>query len=260
MISTMNSGKLYFATTLGKFTRIEVGPINTLFTPGLSNWTGWVQYDNMVIWTGNTDTVKLIGDGTIRELDKIVFVIEKQEVPGIPASVTTAPADKGLTYNGAAQELVTAGVAKGGTMQYRLGTDGEWDEAIPTGTNAGEYAIYYRVVADTNHVDSEIAGPMVVSIAKAPLTVTAEDKVVVLGDEAPIYTATFDEWLGGDDESVLTGSLSFACAYSAGNQPGANAITPSGVEAELFAHLPTRFADCQGCFSPTYRRNIQHQW
>ena len=235
LISTMNSGKLYFATTLGKFTRIEVGPINTLFTPGLSNWTGWVQYDNMVIWTGNADTVKLIGDGTIREFDKIVFVIENQEVPGIPASVTTAPADKGLTYNGAAQELVTAGVAKGGTMQYRLGTDGEWDEAIPTGTDAGEYAIYYRVVADTNHIDSEIAGPMVVSIAKAPLTVTAEDKVVVLGDEAPVYTATFDEWLGGDDESVLTGSLSFACAYSAGNQPGAYAITPSGVEAANYS-------------------------
>ena len=36
--------------------------------------------------------------------------------------VTKAPEAKTLTYNGSAQELVTAGTATGGTMQYALGT------------------------------------------------------------------------------------------------------------------------------------------
>ena len=57
----------------------------------------------------------------------------------------TAPTAKSLTYNGQAQELVTAGEADGGTMYYALGenaTTAPTDEnlyttSIPTATDAG---------------------------------------------------------------------------------------------------------------------------
>ena len=47
------------------------------------------------------------------------------------AVVTKAPKPTTLTYNGQAQELVTAGTATGGEMQYALGTATEATNLIP---------------------------------------------------------------------------------------------------------------------------------
>ncbi len=73
--------------------------------------------------------------------------------------VTKAPEAKTLTYNGQAQELVTAGTATGGEMQYALGNateaTGHYTTSIPTETNAGTYYVWYKVIGDANHNDSE---------------------------------------------------------------------------------------------------------
>lgn len=86
------------------------------------------------------------------------------------ATLTNMPAAvANLVYTGSAQELVTAGVADGGTMQYKLGTDGTWSSDIPTATNAGEYTVYYKVLGDDNHGDIAEASVTVV-VAKANST------------------------------------------------------------------------------------------
>ena len=86
------------------------------------------------------------------------------------ATLTNMPAAvANLVYTGNAQELVTAGVADGGTMQYKLGTDGTWSSDIPTATNAGEYTVYYKVLGDDNHGDIAEASVTVV-MAKANST------------------------------------------------------------------------------------------
>ena len=86
------------------------------------------------------------------------------------ATLTNMPAAvANLIYTGSAQELVTAGVADGGTMQYKLGTDGTWSSDIPTATNAGEYTVYYKVLGDDNHGDIAEASVTVV-MAKASST------------------------------------------------------------------------------------------
>ena len=68
--------------------------------------------------------------------------------------------EEGLTYTGQAQDLIRAGSAQGGTMQYALGDDAStppedslFAEEIPTGTDAGEYYVWYRVAGDANHND-----------------------------------------------------------------------------------------------------------
>ena len=77
------------------------------------------------------------------------------------SAVTKAPTANTLTYNGSAQELVTAGTATGGTMQYALGKDDKtaptegWSEKIPTGTDAGTYYVWFKAVGDASHSDSE---------------------------------------------------------------------------------------------------------
>ena len=86
------------------------------------------------------------------------------------ATLTNMPtAVANLVYTGSAQELVMAGVADGGTMQYKLGTDGTWSSDIPTVTNAGEYTVYYKVLGDDNHGDIAEASVTVV-MAKANST------------------------------------------------------------------------------------------
>ena len=85
------------------------------------------------------------------------------------ATVTKAPTAKTLTYTGSAQELVTAGTAEGGVMQYALGTDAAtaptgYTASIPTGTNVGTYYVWYKAIGDETHSDSGVAGPVKVVI------------------------------------------------------------------------------------------------
>ena len=98
---------------------------------------------------------------------------------------------KTLTYNEKAQELVTAGEAKGGEMQYALGADAAkapqdgWSTSIPTATDAGTYYVWYKVVGDENHNDTEpacvsvtINDPAATPAAAAVTSITVNTKTV----------------------------------------------------------------------------------
>jgi len=72
----------------------------------------------------------------------------------IAATDITAPTANTLYFTGQAQALIVAGSVAGGigTMQYSLdGTN--WSTDIPTGTDEGDYTVYYKVVGDGNHND-----------------------------------------------------------------------------------------------------------
>ena len=85
----------------------------------------------------------------------------------------TAPtAQENLTYTGQEQALITASsVTSGGTMQYSLTENGTYSQDTPTGTDAGAYTVWYRVIGDENHNDTAPAS-VAVSIRKKPLTIT----------------------------------------------------------------------------------------
>ncbi len=143
----------------------------------------------------------------------------------------TAPTAKSLTYNGSAQALVNAGSTTGGTLQYEL--DNGWGTSVPTATAAGSYKVYYRVVGNANYND--VAEKSVwVTINKATLTCKADNKSINYNSNPPTYTATYSGWKGSDNTSVLSGTLSFACSYAKGNNPGSYTITPSGVTASNY--------------------------
>ena len=82
-----------------------------------------------------------------------------------PATVTTAPKARELTYTGEAQALVEPGEAKDGKLVYSL--DGKtWSETVPTGKDAGSYAVQYKAEGDDKHVDSEAASVTTTITAK----------------------------------------------------------------------------------------------
>ena len=145
------------------------------------------------------------------------------------AEVVTAPtAVENLVYNGAAQTLVTAGTATGGIMVYSLSQNGTYTGAIPKGTNAGTYTVWYKVEGDKNHSDTEPV-KINVSINKADLTVTAEDKQIFEGSPDPTYTVTYSGFVNGEDETDLSGKLTFTCDYTTSSKPGTYDIEPSGL-------------------------------
>ena len=73
-----------------------------------------------------------------------------------------------LQYNGALQELVTAGVSSEGAVVYSV-NGGNYSSAIPVGTAVGSYTISYKVLGDANHSDTEPV-ELTVSIGKNEVT------------------------------------------------------------------------------------------
>ena len=104
-------------------------------------------------------------------------------------------AQENLTYTGQEQALITAGsVTSGGTMQYSLTENGTYSPDTPTGTDAGAYTVWYRVIGDANHKDTAPAS-VAVRIGKKPLTitgVTAASKPYDGTTNAGITSVTFD--------------------------------------------------------------------
>lgn len=133
-----------------------------------------VSYSNNVnVGTNATVTITDKEGGNYTVSGSTTFQITK-----VKATVTKAPTANTLTYTGQPQTLVTAGTATGGTMQYSTEENGPYDTAIPTGTNVGSYSVWYKVVGDENHSDTQ---PMEVkvtisqaSIAEAEVTLSPE--------------------------------------------------------------------------------------
>ena len=123
----------------------------------------------------------------------IVVTVEKASIGA--SRITPPTAQENLTYTGQEQALITAGsVTSGGTMQYSLTENGTYSQNIPTGTNAGTYTVWYRVIGDANHNDT-VPASVAVSIGKKPLTitgVTAASKPYDGTTNAGITSVTFD--------------------------------------------------------------------
>ena len=69
--------------------------------------------------------------------------------------VVTKPTTKTLTYNGSEQELVNAASTNGGTVKYSLDNK-NWSASIPTGKDAKEYTVYYKVEGNKNFKDADV--------------------------------------------------------------------------------------------------------
>ena len=123
-------------------------------------------------------------------------IVVTVQTANISASLITPPTtQENLTYTGQEQALITAGsVTDYGTMQYSLTENGTYSQDIPTGTDAGAYTVWYRVIGDENHNDTAPVS-VAVSIGKKPLTitgVTAASKPYDGTTNAGITSVTFD--------------------------------------------------------------------
>ncbi len=121
-----------------------------------------------------------------------------------------------MKYDGTTKDLVTAGEATDGEMQYALGNDATnapatgWSKSIPQGNDAKPYYVWYRAAGDKDHSNSA-KNCVTVNIEKANATVTA-DAQTVKESEDPKFSK---------DYAILSGAAS---GHSLGNVT----ITASG--------------------------------
>ena len=142
-----------------------------------------------------------------------------------PATITTPPTANTLTYNGSEQELVTAGTANGGTMQYSLnGTD--WSGSIPKGKDAKDYTVYYKAKGNAGYSDSE----------EKSITVTIDPKDIGDSDVTvnPIAAVTYDgtektpEPVVKDGDDSLERDVDYTVIYEDNINAGPATVTIKG--------------------------------
>ena len=182
------------------------------------------------------------------------------------ATVTTAQTAKTGVKAGQNEAIVNAGTATGGTMMYQVtttntkptSTDG-FSATVPTaeGLTAGTYYVWYYVKADDSHTDSEIAGPVSVTVTPATITVTinqsdwggwdtpfTKDGVTVsaVGIDLDYYNllgpGTFSTTLGNFTKIVVTAEY---CGSNTGWNDGTWTGTPASTVYfdDMFAGVTT---------------------
>ena len=109
-----------------------------------------------------------------------------------------------LTYTGKAQ---TPQVTVSGLVR-----DKDYTVAYENNVNAGTGKL---TVTGQGNYDGKVEKTF--AIGKASLTVTAEDKSVVYGKDAPEFTAAYNGFVNGEDAAVLGGALAFECSYTKGS-------------------------------------------
>ena len=144
-------------------------------------------------------------------------------------SLTPPTGKTGQVYTGAAQDLITAGSCTTGTLQYSQdGTN--YGTTIPQGTDAKEYTVYYRVQGDANHSDIP-ATSFKVTIAKAPLKITAKSYTRKQGEANPDFGVTYEGFKNNETDAVLTTKPTVSCAATKDSPAGSYDITVSGAVA-----------------------------
>ncbi len=101
-------------------------------------------------WTWTEDKMPSLETG--EPFDWPEWLLLDKEPDSI-VTVTPPVAKAGLVYTGKPQRLIEPGTAEGGTLLYSLNENSGYSEEIPTGTNAGTYTVWYKVMGDEDHTD-----------------------------------------------------------------------------------------------------------
>ena len=139
-----------------------------------------------------------------------------------------------VTYDGNGHSITVNVIVpgSGATITYCETENGTYTDTNPTYTNAGVNTVYYKVTASGY---ADYSGSATVTINKAPLTITANNKSINYGDLPANNGVTYSGFVNGENENNLVGTLTYAYSYSQyGDVGNAYAITPSGLTSSNY--------------------------
>ena len=145
-------------------------------------------------------TLTVTGTGNFTGTAEKEFTIEPKTILDGDAQVDS----RVLTYTGKAQtpQVTVTGLVR----------DKDYAVAYENNINAGTGKL---TVTGQGNYDGKVEKTF--AIGKASLTVTAEDKSVVYGKDAPEFTVAYNGFVNGEDAAVLGGALAFECSYTKGS-------------------------------------------
>ena len=124
------------------------------------------------------------------------------------------------------EPTIKAGTPKFGTVTVEYFRSGKsLGSTVPT--DAGDYRAVFKVVEDSNFKD--LSETVDFTISQKPLTVTANPKTITYGEKPANGGVTYDGFVNGENEEVLTGTLDFAYDYAQYGNVGSYDITPKGL-------------------------------
>ena len=130
------------------------------------------------------------------------------------------------TYDGAAHGI-TVNQPSGATVKYRTAASGEYNlTENPTFTDVCDQTVYYQV---TKSGYTPVTGSAKVTINKAALTVTANNKEITYGEAPANNGVTYSGFVGTEGASVLGGTLAYDYDYTQYGNVGDYNITPKGL-------------------------------
>ena len=130
----------------------------------------------------------------------------------------------GLVYTGSFQDLLTEGSSP--SVPYLYSTDGtNFGSAIPQGKEAREYTVYYKEEGSTT------TNSIKVTIAKAPLKITAKSYVRKEREANPEFGVTYEGFKNNETNTVLLTQPMTSCSATQSSSPGIYSITVSGASA-----------------------------
>ena len=163
----------------------------------------------------NYDITYVAGTLTINEADPIT-------VKAVSTTMVYGDEVPQLTYT-----------IEGGTLN---GTPKVVCSATKT-SDVGEYDITIDV-SGIDYPNLKTVNGML-TITKAPLTVTAKSYTIVETEALPTFEATYSGWKNGQDAAVLTTQPTFTCNVPADKTPGSYPITVGGADAKNYSFTYT---------------------
>jgi len=144
-----------------------------------------------------------------------------------PAALTITAADKTMTYGGTVPALTASysGFVNGDNASS-LTTPPTINTTAASTSPANTYPITVSNAVDPNYTITYSPGTM--TIGKASLTVTADNKTMPLGGPLPALTVSYSGFVNGDNPSSLPTQPTATTAATAASAAGTYTITPGG--------------------------------
>jgi type VI protein secretion system component Hcp len=151
------------------------------------------------------------------------------------ATLTITASANHKTYGQTASDTGTvSGLADGDGITVNFVSAGD---AATAAVGSSHYAITARISDPSGRLSNYIIHETdaTLTVDKAPLTVTADDKTKIQGQANPPFTASYSGFVLGQGPGVLGGRLTFRTTAKASSPPGTYPITPSGLTSANYA-------------------------
>jgi type VI protein secretion system component Hcp len=121
------------------------------------------------------------------------------------------------------------------TFRYYTGPSASGIASFTAPTMAGDYTVVAHFTSTDPNYASRDSTPLTFTVARAALTVTANNFTRIAGEANPTFTVSYDGFVLGQGPSALGGVLSLLTPATTNCGPGTYAITPAGLTSSNYA-------------------------